>query len=264
MDDSILERILAARRKRVFAAMARISEAALQRRAVSCPPPRDFGAALSKAPYALIAEIKKGSPSRGLLRVDLDWIALAEKYRAGGAAALSVVTEPDFFSGDTAWLRQIRPRVECPILQKDFFFSSWQVWESRVLGADAILVILAMIDDPTAAALLEAAAQAGMHALVEVHNEIEAARAVRLGADIVGVNNRDLATFKVNLEVSERLANHLPAKAVKVSESGIDSPEACRRLNAAGYQAFLVGEALVTSPDPGQRIRELRGDDAQS
>lgn len=244
--------------------MATASEADLRNRAASCGAVRDFAAALKSPTYALIAEIKKASPSRGVLRADLDPGTLAQRYQDGGAAAISVVTEPDFFSGDTAWLAQVRRQVHCPLLQKDFFFSPWQVWESRVLSADAILIILAMIDDRAATALLAAAAEAGLQALVEVHNEDEAARAVRLGAGIVGVNNRDLATFEVSLEISERLAPHLPATTVKVSESGITSREDCRRLCAAGYDAFLVGEALVTSPDPETLLRAMRGADAQS
>jgi indole-3-glycerol phosphate synthase len=259
---SILERILAARRQRVERAMATTSEDNLRRRAASSGPVRDFAAALRQSPYALIAEIKKGSPSRGILRADLDCAALAVQYEAGGASALSVVTEPEFFSGDTAWLAVVRSKVRCPLLQKDFFFSPWQVWESRVLGADAILIILAMIDDRTAAALLETAAESGMYALVEVHNEAEAARATRLGADIVGVNNRDLASFDVDLAVSERLVSHLPPGAVRVSESGISSRADCERLSAAGFQAFLVGEALVTSSEPDMLLRAMRGTDA--
>lgn len=262
MGDSILARILAARRRRVEKAMAHTPESELRRRAAACAPARDFAASLRRPPYALIAEIKKRSPSRGMLRADLDPAALAGKYARGGATALSVVTEPDFFDGDSAWLSKIREAVTCPLLQKDFFFSPWQVWESRVLGADAILVILAMIDDGAAGALLEAAAEAGMQALVEVHDESEAARAARLGARIVGVNNRNLATFQVALEVSERLAAHLPSDAIKVSESGIGSAQDCRRLSAAGYQAFLVGEALVTSADPEGLLCAMRGADA--
>lgn len=264
MGDSVLTRILAARRQRVAQAMQATSETDLRRRAAACGPVRNFAAALKKSPYALIAEIKKGSPSRGLMRADLDPAAIAARYQAGGAAAISVVTEPDHFFGDTAWLARVRRQVDGPLLQKDFFFTPWQVWESRVLGADAILVILAMIDDPTAAALLAAAAEAGLYALVEVHNGQEASRAAGLGASIVGVNNRNLATFDVSLATSERLAPHLPANALKVSESGIGSREDCRRLSAAGYDAFLVGEAVMTSPDPENRLRTMRGDDAQS
>jgi indole-3-glycerol phosphate synthase len=262
MGDSILARILAARRREVEKAMAHTPEGELRRRAAACAPVRDFATALRRLPYALIAEIKKGSPSRGVLRADLDFVALAGKYAKGGAAAISVVTEPEFFSGESAWLAEIRRAVQCPLLQKDFYFCPWQVWESRVLGADAILVILAMIDDGAAKALLETAAEAGMQALVEVHDESEAARAARLGAGIVGVNNRNLATFEVALEVSERLAAHLPSDAIKVSESGIGSAQDCSRLSAAGYQAFLVGEALVTSADPEGLLCAMRGADA--
>ena len=264
MGDSILERILATRRQRVERAMAETPEAELRRRAGDSPPVRDFAGVLCVPPYALIAEIKKGSPSRGIMRADLEPVALAQQYEHGGAAALSVVTEPDFFSGDPTWLTEIRKAVACPLLQKDFFFSPWQVWEARARGADAILVILAMVDLETAAALLDSAREAGMHALVEVHDDREAARATELGAGIVGVNNRDLATFEVTLETSERLASHLPPNAIKVSESGIRSLDDCRRLHAAGFRAFLVGEALVTSGHPGAALRAMRGTDAQS
>jgi indole-3-glycerol phosphate synthase len=258
MGASILQRILAARQGRVAAAMKTTSEAELRRRAELLEPARDFAAALGRAPYALVAEVKKGSPSRGILREGLNAAALAESYLAGGADALSVVVEPDYFYGDADWLAAIRQRVDCPLLQKDFFFSPYQVWEARALGADAILIILAMIGDDDAALLLATAGQAGLQVLVEVHDEAEAARAAGLGAKIVGVNNRDLATFEVRLETSLHLARKLPANALRVSESGIRSADDCRRLAAAGYGAFLIGEALVTAADPRAALKELR------
>jgi indole-3-glycerol phosphate synthase len=258
MSASILERILAARRARVAAASARVPESELRQRAQEAAGVRNFAAALRRSPYALIAEVKKGSPSRGVFQVDLDPVERARRYRDGGADALSVVVEPDFFFGDSAWLARIREAVDCPLLQKDFFFSTWQVWEARARGADAILIILAMIGDEEAATLLATAREAGLAALVEVHNEAEARRAASLGATLVGVNNRDLSSFEVSLDTSLRLAASLPAWSLRVSESGIRTADDCRRLAAAGYDAFLVGEALVTAADPAAALKGLR------
>ena len=259
MAASILEEIFAARRISVAAAELTTPLDLLRERAGDLPSARDFRGALQASPFALIAEVKKGSPSRGVFREDFNPVALAEAYAEGGASAISIVTEPDFFWGSLEWLSTIREAVPCPLLRKDFTFSEYQVWEARAHGADAILLILAMLTDSEAAMLLQSADDAGVHALVEVHNKSEASRAGKLGAKIIGVNNRNLSTFDVSLDVSKSLTDALPAEAVKVSESGIHTFEDCRALSALGYHAFLVGEALIESANPAAAVEKFRG-----
>lgn len=262
MSTSILDRIFAARRAALVATETAHPLAKLRARVEAAPPARSFAAALRDDPYGLIAEVKKGSPSRGIFDSDLDPVAKATAYAAGGASAISVVTEPEFFYGDLTWLSNIRAQVDLPLLRKDFIFAPYQIWEARAAGADAVLLIVAMLEDRTAGELMAVAAEAGLECLVEVHNEAEARRAGAWGGKIVGVNNRDLKSFAVTLETSERLIDYLPADAVKVSESGIASASDCTRLAAAGYDAFLIGESLVTADDPAAKLKNLRGVDA--
>ncbi len=223
--------------------------------------PRGFAAALRSrhAPgqLALIAEIKKASPSRGLIREDFNPPSLAQAYEAGGAACLSVLTDTPSFLGDDAYLVSARAACALPCIRKDFLVDVWQVAESRALGADAILVILAMVDDVLAADLLREAHRFGMDALVEVHDEAEMARAGALGATLVGVNNRDLKTFNVDLAVTERLAPLAPANALLVTESGIYTPADVARLEACGARAMLVGESLMRQTDVTAATRAL-------
>jgi indole-3-glycerol phosphate synthase len=218
---------------------------------------RDFRRALAAKAPAIIAEIKKASPSRGLLTRDFDPVRLARQYEAGGAAALSVLTEEAFFLGNLADLAAARGVCRLPVLRKDFALDENHVTEAAAGGADAILLIAAILESAEIRSLAAMAAGYGMAALVEVHNERELAKALEAGAGIVGVNNRDLSTFEVTLETSLRLAPRIPPGTLKVSESGIRSPRDIQRLRAAGYQAFLVGEHFMKSDDPVAAVRAL-------
>ena len=257
----ILATIAAYKRDEVTDRKRRRTQAALDNAARNASSPRGFAAALRRhhAPgkLALIAEIKKASPSKGLIRADFDPPALARAYEAGGAACLSVLTDGPSFQGADPFLIDARAAVSLPCIRKDFLVDPWQVAESRALGADAILVILAMIDDVLAAELMSEAARLGMDALVEVHDEDEMARAGRMGASLVGVNNRNLRTFETDLATTERLAALAPPDALLVTESGIAGPADVRRLAAAGARAMLVGESLMRQADVTAAVKDL-------
>jgi indole-3-glycerol phosphate synthase len=257
----ILQRIAAYKREEVAARKPLHPLAVLEAAAREASEPRGFRAALERAHapgrLALIAEIKKASPSRGLIRPDFDPPALARAYEDGGAACLSILTDAPSFQGHEDYLVFAREASALPCLRKEFLVDPWQVTESRALGADAVLVILSMVDDTLASDLMAAAREHGMDVLVEVHDEAEMARAAGLKADLVGVNNRDLRTFTVDLAVTERLAKVAPAAALLVTESGIFSRADAERLEAAGARAMLVGESLMRQTDVAQATRVL-------
>jgi indole-3-glycerol phosphate synthase len=246
-----------AHRKRVLPDVA--LKLAVEKKA---PPVRDFPGALTRPEFNVIAELKKASPSRGLLRADYQPAAAAPMLQAAGAAALSVLTEEEFFQGSLGDLKDVSKVTKIPILRKDFIVDPWQVWETRAAGADAFLLIVAILDDGTLRELLELGRALKMEALVEVHSLSELKRAVKIGAKIIGVNNRDLKTFDVRLETSLELVQEIPDECIAVSESGIRTHGDLERLRGAGFDAFLVGEHLMTMPEPSAGLRELLGTSA--
>lgn len=231
----------------------------LKARCADAPAVRDFAEALSGPGLGVVAEVKRRSPSRGPLAMDLDPVERAEAYSRGGASAVSVLTEPHHFSGSDDDLVAVRASVGIPVLRKDFTLDPRQIWEARAIGADAVLLIVAALDDRDLVELHETAAEVGVAALVEVHNEPEAERALEAGASIVGVNNRDLTTFHVDLATSERLAPLLAGCRIRIAESGILSPADAARMAAVGYDAVLVGESLVKSGDAAAAVAAIRG-----
>jgi len=257
----ILAKIAAYKADEVAARKRARPAAEVEAAARAASAPRGFRAALERAHapgrLALIAEIKKASPSKGLIRDDFDPPALARAYEAGGAACLSVLTDVPSFQGADDYLVAARAAVALPCIRKDFLVDPWQIAESRALGADAILVILAMVDDALAAALMAEARRFGMDSLVEVHDEAEMARASRLGADLVGVNNRDLRSFVTDIAVTERLAAHAPPDSLLVTESGIFTATEAARLERCGARAMLVGESLMRQADVTAATRTL-------
>lgn len=258
---SVLDRIIAYKRDEVAARKHERSLVALEHEAQSAPAVRGFCAALERTTDrpALIAEIKKASPSKGLIRPDFDPPALARAYEKGGAACLSVLTDAPSFRGHEDFLIEARRACTLPVLRKDFMIDPWQIAESRVIGADAILVIIAAVDDRLARDLIDAAHKFGMDALVEVHDETELDRALTLDARLIGVNNRSLATFQTDLATTERLAARVPAGRLLVAESGIFKHDEVVRLQRAGARAFLVGESLMREHDVAAATKRLLG-----
>jgi len=256
----ILDRILAGKREEVAARRQALPAAELRARARDLPPARDFCGALRRppgAPLRAIAEIKKASPSAGVIRPDFDVAALARGYHGGGAAALSILTDGPFFQGLLAHLELARGAAPLPLLRKDFLVDAYQLWEARVAGADAALLIVRALGPEDLKRFLDTTAEAGLQALVEVHDAAEVERAVRAGATCIGINNRDLQTFRTSLQVSLGLRPLVPPDRVVVSESGLASPEDLRQVAAAGVDAVLVGEVLLRAPDPGAHLAWL-------
>jgi len=262
-----LDEILSSKREELRARKLELPLAELEERCLSLPPARDFAAELRpshEATVRLIAELKKASPSRGVLSESFDPLSLARTYRENGAAALSILTDEKVFQGRIELLNQVRPLVDCPLLRKDFILEEYQLFESRALGADAILLIVAALTPAALTELLQAAKGLGLASLVEVHTREELDVALTAGAAVIGVNNRNLQTFDTRLETSLDLIPTIPEGPVVVSESGIFSRNDVRRVVEAGAHAILVGEALVRAVDVAAKVRELALIDEQS
>jgi len=257
---TILDRIIAAKRLEIEHIRAQTPTTELERRAAVAPPPRDFRAALERGPAVrVIAEVKKASPSAGVMKTDFDPAAVGRLYELHGAACISVLTDGPFFQGSLDDLEAVRSAVALPLLRKDFILDRIQLLEARAAGADAVLLIAEVLDDAALARLLREAAELSLQALVELYDRENLPRVLDAGARLVGVNNRDLRTFETRLEHTLELAAKMPSDVCLVSESGVKTRADVERLQAAGVRAVLVGETLMRAPDPGLKLRELRG-----
>ncbi|VTT97045.1 indole-3-glycerol phosphate synthase : Indole-3-glycerol phosphate synthase OS=Singulisphaera acidiphila (strain ATCC BAA-1392 / DSM 18658 / VKM B-2454 / MOB10) GN=trpC PE=3 SV=1: IGPS [Gemmataceae bacterium] len=257
---TILDKIMETKRREVAAARAAVPDADLERRVASLPPTRDFTAALRRdGQVTVIAEVKKASPSAGIIRADFDAVAIGKVYEAHGAAAISVLTDVDYFQGSLAYLTAVRAAVGCPVLRKDFVIDRYQLLEARAAGADAVLLIAECLPGDELATLQRQAAALGLHTLIELHDAEELPRVLDAGGPVVGINNRDLRSFTTRVEHTLDLLPKIPADRTVVSESGITSYADLVRLGKAGARAVLVGESLMRSPDIGAALDALRG-----
>jgi indole-3-glycerol phosphate synthase len=257
----ILQTILKRKAEEVAERAERVSMRELGRRIAALPPPRDFVGALraknAAGLSAVIAEIKKASPSQGVIRPHFDPVAIAQSYQAGGATCLSVLTDRDFFQGSEEYLQQARQACNLPVLRKDFTIDRYQVYEARAIGADCILLIVAALGDAMLAELLALAAHLELAALVEVHDRDEMERALAVGARFIGINNRNLRTFETRLETTYEIMQMVDEEVLLVTESGIHTPVDVTAMRKRGINAFLVGEAFMRAADPGAKLREL-------
>jgi indole-3-glycerol phosphate synthase len=257
---TILDEIVASKRREIDAAKAKLPESLVRERAEAAPPVRDFFAALAApGPIRLIAEVKRASPSKGVMRADFDPVAIAAIYERHGASCLSVLTDEPFFQGSLDDLRQVCRSVTLPVLRKDFILDEYQLLEARAAGADAVLLIAECLDDSQLRALHAQATQLGMSALVELYEPANLPRVFDAGATLIGINNRNLRTFETDLDHTLRLRNLVPGECVLVAESGIRTRADVERLEAAGVDAILVGETLMAAPDIGAAVDLLLG-----
>jgi indole-3-glycerol phosphate synthase len=255
----ILQKIVENKREEVARQKEILPLGELRQMLADRPPTRDFEGAIRNRDCAVIAEVKRRSPSKGRIREDFDPVGLASVYEDNGASAISILTERKFFEGSAAYVPQIKRVVRLPLLRKDFIIDAYQISETRVLGADALLLIARLLEAGELRDFLGLASELGLAALVEVHNEADVEKAVSSGVRIVGINNRDLATFRTDLEVSIRLTRMVPKGVTVVSESGINNRGDIEKLMEAGIHAFLVGESLMREKDIGKKLRELLG-----
>jgi indole-3-glycerol phosphate synthase len=259
---TVLDRILEARRAEVEHRKKVLPETALKYGVAAATPLRDFSAALARPGINILAELKPASPSRGILREPFDPVALATSLESAGAAALSVLTEGEFFRGTLKNLRDARKSIQIPVLRKDFIFDPWQIWETRANDADSFLLIVAALSDHQLNELLVLSRELKMEPLVEVHTPAELDRALRSGAKIIGVNNRNLKTLEIRIETSFELIEKIPDDCIAVAESGISSHAEIEKLRAAGFDAFLIGTSLMLASDPASALSSLLGSTA--
>jgi len=253
-----LEEIVQAKREEIDKRKALLPLRELERRIQHLPPPRNLARRISQnGPIALIAEIKFASPSLGVIKEDVDIIRIAREYEKGGASAISVLTEPYFFKGDLSYLHKVKEKTTLPLLQKDFILDPFQIYEGRAQGADAILLIASLLSRDQLEDFVELTKELHISPLVEIHNENDLKKTLTLDLPFIGINNRDLRTFEVDLATTLRLRREIPSETIVISESGIKSPEDVKLLQKAGVKGILVGEILMRSPDPGSKIREL-------
>jgi indole-3-glycerol phosphate synthase len=253
----MLNKMVARKREELRERKPGMPLAALKERIAARRPPLDFTAAITSDRIRVIAELKRASPSRGIIVTDFDPVGLAQKYAQGGVAAISVLTEENFFGGSLADLAAVREAVTLPLLRKDFIFEAYQVYEAAAYGADALLLIVAILNQEQLGKLLALSRELGLAALVEVHNEAEVNRALTAKAEIIGINNRDLRTFEIDLNITRRLRVLLPRQQLVISESGIRGRDDVKKLKTWGVNAVLVGEALVTAGDIPAKLKEL-------
>lgn len=257
---TILDRIVATKLREIEAARQVVSESELERRMAAIPPGRDFTAALARSrTIAIVAEVKKASPSAGVIRAEFDPVAIAKTYEAHGAAAISVLTDEQYFQGHLAYLRAVHAAVACPVLRKEFILDRYQLVEARAAGADAVLLIAECLPGDRLATLQRQATELGLHTLIELHDADQLPRVLKAGGPVIGINNRDLRTFTTRIEHTLELLPRIPRDRIVVSESGIRSHADLLNLQEAGAKAVLVGESLMRAPDIGRALDTLRG-----